>query len=376
MRYALIIAGGSGTRLWPMSRRRLPKQLIPFLDGRSLLDLALERLEGLIEPSARLVCANQAHQDLIVPKLGEGGLDRFYGEPEGRDTLNAIALVAAHLARRDPQAVLGVFTADHVIQPIDQFRRIVAAGYAAAEQLPTALVTFGITPTYPATGYGYLELGPELTELGPEASVEGQRPRRVLRFKEKPDPATAAQYLAAGPQRYLWNSGMFVWGVQCFLEALKKFAPAHYGPILELACAWDSPRRPEALARLWPTLPRISVDYAVMEPASADPAFQIVAVPMPLDWLDVGSWPSFAQVLSRDEHGNAIAPRQLAHILHDSTGNLLVSEDPQHLIAVVGCQNLIIVHTADATLVCQADHDQDIKKIHNHIIQRWGQRYT
>jgi len=205
----MIMAGGSGTRLWPMSREALPKQLIPFIHGKSLLQIAAERLDGIVPPAQRLICAAKKHATAIAQSLPDFSGDRFLGEPCGRDTVNAIGFSAAIIARRDPEAVMAVFTADHVIEPVDQFRRIVTSGYELAEKFPNALVTFGITPTGPATSYGYLRLGAALAD---EARI-------VEQFKEKPDAATAKRYFDAGPDHYLWNSGMFVWRAATYLTA-------------------------------------------------------------------------------------------------------------------------------------------------------------
>jgi mannose-1-phosphate guanylyltransferase len=358
MRYALIVAGGSGTRLWPMSRASLPKQLIPFINGKSLLQIAFERLEGLVPAENRYICAGQGHAELICNALCLPR-EQFLGEPIGRDTLNAIGYSAAVIAERDPEAVIAVFTADHIIEPVDRFLEIVDQGFRLVEQQVNTLVTFGITPTQAATGYGYLQLG---------ASLEGNA-RVVEAFKEKPDQANAQQYLAAGAERYLWNSGMFVWSATTVLDCIRRYEPANFEGIRTIAKAWNTPERDAVLCDTFPKLKKISVDFAVMEPASLDPQVQVAAVPMPLSWLDVGSWPMFAETCPVDENGNALAAKTL---LLDSKGVLAASNDPAHLITTIGCEDLIIIHTPDATLVCHKDRAESIKELHRQVGERFG----
>ena len=373
MRYALIMAGGSGTRLWPMSRANLPKQLIPFIAGKSLLQLAYERLKGLAPVKNRYICAGQKHADMICRAIGLPK-EQFIGEPTGCDTLNAVGLSAAIIAGRDPEAVIAVFTADHIIKPIDQFQKIVDYGFRLAEKSSSTLVTFGIAPTVAATGYGYLQLGESIPFNGSSGSNgfndPGRSARVVQQFKEKPDADTAGKYFAAGPQRYLWNSGMFVWRAATLLDCIRRYEKENFSGLSRIGQAWNTPQQDAVLSEVFPKLKKISVDFAIMEPASRDPQVRVAVVPMPLQWLDVGSWPTFAETCPKDKHGNAIAAERT--LLLDTHGTLVASNDPKHLITTVGCDDLIIIHTPEVTLVCRKDCAEAIKELYKQVGDRFG----
>jgi mannose-1-phosphate guanylyltransferase len=363
MRYALIIAGGSGTRLWPMSRSALPKQLIPFIGGKSLLQIAFERLDGLVPVGQRYICAGLQHAGGVCAAVPGFSRERFLGEPTGRDTLNAVGLGAMAISRNDPDAVIAVFTADHIIEPLDEFREIVDHGFRVAEEQANSLVTFGISPTAAATAYGYLQLGGLIDESA----------RVVRQFKEKPDLATARAYLDAGPECYLWNSGMFVWRAATLLDCIRRYAPENSAGLEKIGRAWGTPQKDAVLSEIFPALKKISVDFAVMEPASHDPQVRVAAVPMPLRWLDVGSWPSFGETCPHDEHGNAIGGGRVLAL--DTGGTLIASSDPRHLIATIGCKDLIVIHTPDATLVCHKDQAETIKDLHRLLGERYGREF-
>ena len=364
MRHALIIAGGSGTRLWPMSTRDLPKQLIPFIEGKSLLQIAMDRLEGLVPDERIHVCAGEATRKVMLDKLPRLDADRFIGEPTGRDTLNAVALGTGVIAKQDPDATVAIFTADHLIEPEDEFRAVVEQGYDTAERHGNTLVTFGVEPTHPATGFGYLQLGETLDD---QAGA-----RIVDRFREKPDEDTAEQFYKAGPDRFLWNSGMFVWKASALMDCVRRYAPDNHAMLVEAIEAWGHANQGEVLERVYPELEKISVDYAVMEPASEDESVNVAAAPMPLKWLDVGSWPAFGQTREHDEAGNATACK---NVLMDCKNVLAASDDPDHVVTAIGCEDLIVIHTGQATLVCRADRAQDIKKLHAEVGRKFGEDY-
>lgn len=347
----MVMAGGSGTRLWPLSRRERPKQLLPLLPGgRSLLAAAIDRLDGVIDPANRLICTAERFRAAIqreMPTLSESML---LGEPTGRDTVNAVGLTAAILESRDPDAVFAVLTADHLIEPQEEFARALDLGFRLAEADPHRFVTFSIRPDFAATGYGWVERG---------AEVEGfDGAYLAAAFVEKPEKPRAEAFLASG--RWNWNSGMFVFAAKGFMKALEKFLPANAEALRRIAAAWETPERGELLGSLYPTLTKISVDHGVMEPASASESFSIATVPMAVKWLDVGSWPSLAKTIEPDAAGNRVMGRLFAV---ESRGVLSVSSDPEHLVCVLGCEDLVVVHTADATLVCPIELAEQVKFI-------------
>ena len=311
----------------------------------------------MVPSDRRLICTGRDHLEVIRQRLPEFTEDRLLGEPTGRDTLNAIGLTATVLALRDPEAVFAVLTADHLITPQDEFARCMQLGFDLVEADPKRMVTFGITPTHPATGYGYVQLG---------KSVDGfDTAHHTVRFVEKPDEATARGYLESGD--FAWNSGMFIFSAAGFLEAAAAFAPEAAAGLQTIGDAWSGQEREAVLDAVYPALPRISVDYGIMEPASTSGDFQVCTVPMAVQWIDVGSWPSYGETLESDDAGN----RSNGPVEHlDSRNVLAVSEDPNHLITTIGCEDLVVVHTPDATLVFPRDRDQDVKAMAQRVAER------
>ncbi len=355
MRHAVIMAGGAGTRMWPASRMNRPKQLLRLFGGKSLLRESYERVADAVGAGSVYVITGAGHLPLVARDVPEIPTGNLLGEPCGRDTANAVGLSAAVLRQRDPDATMGVFTADHIITPVERFRQALRRGYEAAEGHPDALVTFGIKPTHPHTGFGYVQRG-DAVEEGVFA---------VRRFAEKPDQETANRYVADGG--YYWNSGMFVWRVDTILEQLRQHLPASYDSLMELAGAWDSPERDDALSRVYPALEKISIDYAVMERAP-----RVLVVELDCHWVDVGSWTSLEHVLRPDENGNVTAGGRSVHMT--SGGTVTVSEE-DHLIATLGVRDLVIVHTADATLVAHKDQAQQLKDLVACLRGRFGDQY-
>ncbi|MFG0330467.1 MAG: mannose-1-phosphate guanylyltransferase [Phycisphaerales bacterium] len=352
MRHAMIMAGGSGTRLWPMSRRDRPKQLLPLIEGRSLLDLAVERARAIVEQNRVWICAGANFRDQVIDTLGLPE-DRYLAEPVGRDTLNAIGFSASVIAREDPDATIAVLTADHLISPVDAFASTMRRAFGYADDHPDALVTLAITPTRPATEFGYIERAEAVDESGDPAVY------RVSRYIEKPGVATAERLIADG--RSGWSSGMFVFRAQAMLDAIARFAPDAVEGLTRIAEAWDTEHRDQTLTEVYPTLPQRAIDYAVMEPASRDASTPVVTIPMTVKWLDVGSWANLAQTIAAREDGDN---RSIGHSLCVESRNVFtVSHDDAHLVATLGCEDLIVVHTPDATLICPRDRAADLKKL-------------
>jgi mannose-1-phosphate guanylyltransferase len=366
MEYGVIMAGGAGTRLWPMSRGNRPKQLLNVLSGKSLLQLSYDRLRGLMPEERIFVCTGAAHRELVLENLPELPKENLLGEPEGRDTANAVGFPAAVLAKRDKDAVAAFVTADHVIEPVESFQQAIKTAFGVTAEMPEALVTFGIVPTHGHTGLGYIHRGEALpVKRGGEAF-------RVLAFREKPDKGTADRYVESG--RYYWNSGMFVWRCDTVMNELAIHLPESHRAMVQIADAWGSARQETVLNQLYPKLQKISVDYALMEPASQNKGkAKVVVVEMPVRWLDVGSWPALAETLPTDDHDNSLnCP---ACVLLDADGNIVISDEPEHLVSTIGVNDMIIIHTRDVTLVCKKDDAQRVKELVGKVREKFGDRY-
>ncbi len=351
--HAVLLAGGRGTRFWPRSRMRTPKQLLNIVGDETMLAASLRRLRPAF-PVSRLWVVTNADQVAEVrrqaPYLDPG---RILAEPVGRNTAAAIGLAAIHVARQSDDALMAVLPADHYIGQPARYLRLVRAALEIARRGPN-LVVLGIPPTRPETGYGYIARARLAARAG------GFPVYTVRRFTEKPSLGRARRYLASG--RYFWNAGMFFWRVSTFLDNLRRFLPATYNALMRLADDIGTPRYAKRLRHIYPQLENISVDYAVMEPASQEARrskkSNLFVVPAEMSWSDLGSWAAVYEMLARQAGENVSAGPFLAL---DARGNYLWS--PKKFVAAVGVHDLVVVETADALLVCSRDRAQDVGRV-------------
>ena len=357
MRHAVIMAGGAGQRLWPLSRKSRPKQLLSLLNGKSLLELAVERLEGLFAPENIYIIINAEYAGSVAATLERFRPENIVGEPVGRDTANAIALAAAILAGMDKDGTMAVFTADHMIRPADQFTQTVEVACQAAEANADALLTFGIKPTFPHTGLGYIHCGQAL----------GENVYKVIGFVEKPDHQTARRYVEGG--KHYWNSGMFVWTIGAITAALEEFLPDSMHKLASVTAAVaDGKDFTHLLGDIYPQLEKISIDYAVMEKAH-----KVLMVPLACQWLDIGSWSAIENVIESDQAGNTVIASNA--VVLDGFRNVIVSDD-DHLLAVIGTDDCVIVHRGAATLVCNKSDSRRLKELLAKIKDKYPGKYS
>jgi mannose-1-phosphate guanylyltransferase len=354
MLHAMIMAGGGGTRFWPRSRQVRPKQFLRFSGDRTLLQGTVDRIAAQVPSERTWVLTSAQHRAEAVEQLrGMVPEAQVVGEPTGRDTAACIGLGAALVGRIDPDATLIVMPADHLIEPEQEFRRAVHAAEQFASDFPDRLLTFGIVPTFPATGYGYIRRG---ENLGKRQEIALSR---VREFKEKPDAATAEGFVASG--EYFWNSGIFVWKPATILRELQAHKPGLYDIAMRIASAWDTPRGADVFRDEYAKAEKISIDYAVMQEA-AKPG-RVVVVHTPYRWDDVGSWLALERHNPQDADGNTI---QALHAGVD-THNCVIVSDPDHLIGTLGVSDLVIVQSGNATLITTRRGEADVKKLVDRI---------
>jgi len=343
-RYIVIIAGGKGERFWPQSRAERPKQLLPIVGDEPLLTQTVKRVLPIV-PAENILIVTSAVQEKgvrsVCPQVPPANI---IAEPEGRDTAAAVGLAAAIIGARDPDGIFAILPADHVIHNGKKYQSDLKAAFEAAAKEPV-MVTIGIAPTEPATGFGYVQAGKV------RHTIRRKKIYEVKRFVEKPNLPKAKQYLRAGS--YYWNAGMFIWSVSVVETAIAKFAPELDVGLEKIRVALSKGRKlVPVMKKVYPTLKKISVDYALLEKSD-----NVVMLPSTFDWDDVGAWPAVARHYKADKAGNVGRGRR---VTEEAKGNIIFSEG-NHLVAVVGADDLIVVHTPDATLVCPKDRAQEIK---------------
>ena len=349
MNYAVIMAGGTGKRLWPLSREKRPKQVLKLLDGHTLLGQCFERLCPVFDPRNIIVLTNVGYADIVRQTLPDLPYGNVIAEPTVRDTAGAIGLAATVLTKYDPDATMAVVTADQLLEPAEVLQTALKNAFEFVNRKPEALITFGIAPTTPSTQYGYVKCGQ------PEDCPACAEPiYRAEAFQEKPDQQTARDYVESG--NYLWNSGMFVWKARTILQNLETFVPQTGAPLRQIAAAWETSDQEGALREWFFKLPKISIDYAVMEKAE-----EVFIIRLDCRWLDMGSFAALADIIESDKDNNIVVAGSSE--LLDCKDSIIVTEDKGHLIAVIGLEGVVVAHTPDATLVCSASQTERLKEL-------------
>jgi mannose-1-phosphate guanylyltransferase len=349
--YAVIMAGGGGTRLWPISRKEKPKQLLPLLGKETLFQSTVARLEKIFPPDRILVVTVEEQARVMREQVPSIPIENYLIEPAPRGTASVVALAAAVLSRRDPKAMMAIQTADHHIRNQDLFQYLLRTAFNVAKK--EYLVTLGITPTYPSTGYGYIQQGKELNGDYKYPVFE------VKRFLEKPDEATAQELLHSGD--HSWNSGMFVWRVDTILNEINRQMPDLFKSVDEIASAWDTPQKNEVITKLWYDLKSQTVDYGIMEKAE-----RVAVMPAGgLGWSDVGSWDSLFEVLLPDMNGNVASNSQ--HLGLDTHNVLVYSVTNERLIVTIGMDDIVVVDAGDVLMICKTDQSQKVKDVVEHL---------
>lgn len=362
MLHAVIMAGGSGTRFWPESRRLVPKQLLNLVGDRTMIQSTVDRLAGLIAPQQVRVITNEVLVERISQQLPELKRANIVGEPCRRDTAPCVGLAAAMVAAEDPEGIMAMLPADHVIDSPDQFQAALNHGADLVRDDPQRIVTFGITPTYPAESFGYIERSAALPPAGASHSGLGASHSgayQVARFREKPDRVTAQSYIDAGT--FYWNSGIFVWKAATILQALEKFEPEMYGHIAAIADSIGSDRFESVLRSEFSAIVGKSIDFAVMERHD-----NVVVIEAPFGWDDVGSWQSLARLKPSDDAGNTAD----GDFLGIDSRHCVVRCQPGHTIVAIDTQDLIIVQTKDATLVAPKSAEERVREVVQQLTQR------
>ena len=354
--HTVIMAGGKGTRFWPRSRSRRPKQLLSITGGRTMIQRTVDRITPLVHWSDIWIVAGQVHVPGIrrqLPDLPEGNI---LVEPAGRNTAPCIGLAAVYIQRKDPESTMAVLSSDHMVGEEQRFRDVLLVADRVARR-EDALLTIGIQPSSPETGYGYIHIGKQVYD------VEEQTVYQVQDFTEKPDLKTAEAFLKSGV--YLWNSGMFVWRVDVILEEIRRLLPDLHAGLMEIAQAIGTDDERMTIEQVYGRVEGISIDYGVMEKAR-----RVLALKGTFPWSDIGSWATLEEIAEKDPDGNAVIGRLVGI---DTSGTIIYC--PDKLVAAVGVKDLIVVETEDALLLCSKDRAQEVREIVEELERRGLEEY-
>ena len=348
---AVIMAGGVGTRFWPRSREKSPKQFLEIVGKGTMIQNTVSRLEQFVDIRDTFVVTNRVQKSLVTKQLPALPDQNIIVEPVGRNTAPCIGLAALHVRAIDPDAVMVVLPADHIIQDALEFQRVITVAVETAYE-SSSLITIGIRPTHPETGYGYIQM---FNEVGDHNPYFSRGVLKVKTFAEKPNLQTAERFLASGD--FLWNSGMFVWRVDAILDQIQKCLPDLYTELQKVEAVVGTGQYQPTVEKVYGIIRGISIDYGVMEKADA-----VYVIPGEFGWNDIGSWSEVHRASGKDERGNSITGKV---IQKDTTNSLIYS--PDKLVATIGVDDLIIINTDDALLICRKGRSQDVKEISDYL---------
>lgn len=356
---AVIMAGGVGTRFWPRSREKSPKQFLEIIGKKTMIQTTVERLDKFVRIQDIFVVTNKTQQALVKKQIPELPEENIITEPVGRNTAPCIGLAAMHVLNLDPDAVMVVLPSDHLIQKVDEFQRVLSVAVETAYK-SSSLLTIGITPTHPETGYGYIQM---FDEKGDHNPYFDKGVLKVKTFAEKPNLATAEKFLKSGD--FLWNSGMFVWRADAILNQMQTCLPDMFAELAKIRQVLGTPQYQSTLDKVYGLIRGISIDYGVMEKAEA-----VYVIPGDFGWNDVGSWREVLKVSGKDDNGNSINGKVISR---DAKNCLVYS--PDKLVAVIGAEDLVIINTDDAILVCKSNRSQDVKEIADYLRRKQMNEY-
>lgn len=349
--YGVIMAGGVGTRFWPRSREKSPKQLLEILGKGSMLQNTVKRLHPIVDAKAVYVITNRVQRSMVLKQLTDVPSDNILDEPIGRNTAPCIGLAALHLLRVDPDAVMVVMPADHTIQKVEEFHRLLGVAIGTAAE-SGSLLTIGIHPTHPETGYGYIQIH---TDEGPHNPYHDRGVLKVKTFAEKPNLATAERFIASGD--FLWNSGMFVWRADAILREIERCLPDLHAGLKKIEQVIGAPQYQSTVETVYGMIRGISIDYGVMEKSE-----NVYVIPADLGWNDLGSWDEVYRLSGRDSNDNSITGK----VIQKETKHCYIYS-PEKVVATIGVEGLIIVNTEDALLVCRVGQSQEVKEVADYL---------